>query len=396
MTHSRALLALTLLLLAVSCTGTHPQPARSPGGTPGTGAVSPSPTAANPTLTPGWPTQVISLGTPPTPAASATPTPGSTPNLAPGTVTPYAVTQDAVFGLWDLPGSDQAAAVPVAQPAGPTRSGSPTIGQPISGASSLVLAGGWVWVVTDPGSSASAQLYQLNRTSLTVVSQRALPVAVTELPNSGGELAQQDASLAATPNWLWVAAGQDLFRVDAATGSWTGPFPQDGELSSISADPSGRLLYTGGETAAGSPTVREYSGSTGSLFRQVTVPSAIVAPEVAATATGVWVGYRTGMSGAAELLSSQSLTHIEPPPSYPGQTELSPFDQVGGVDVSVSDGALWLSGQSSLSCADPRTSAVGATETVSSPPVVVAGDGVLYGSDAGALDIISPPAICFG
>ncbi|HLI57711.1 MAG TPA: hypothetical protein VKY26_11860, partial [Actinomycetota bacterium] len=257
-------------------------------------------------------------------------------------------------------------------------------------------AGGWVWVVTDPGASASAGLYQLNRTSLTVVSQRSLPVTVTVLPNSGGELAEQDAVAAAAPPWLWVAAGSDLFRVDAATGSWTGPFPEGEELSSIATDPTGRLLYTGGETAAGLATVREYNASTGSLLRQVAVPAAIVAPDVAATATGVWVGYRTGLAGEAELLSSQSLTRIEPPPTPPGESSVGPFDQIGGIGVSISDGALWLTGQSSLACADPRTAAVGASETVTAPPAVVAGGGVLYASDAGAVDVVSPPAICFG
>lgn len=369
MTHPRLLLAMALLAVTMSCSGpASPKAGRTPAA-PGSPA---SPTPVAQALVPDWPTQVRPLGT------------------SPGTATPYAVTQDAVFGLWE---ATTATATPFAQPAGPTDGGPPTLGQPIVGASGLAYGGGWVWVVTNPGASANAELFQLNRTSLTVASQRSLPIPISVLPNSGGQHGQQEAELASAGPWLWVAAGPDLFKVDAATGNWTPPLPEGEELSSISADPAGRLLYTGGETAAGVATVREYSASSGDLLRQITIPGAIVAPEVAATEGGVWVGYTTGLRGGAELLSSQTLTRIEPL-AAPGETA-GAFDRIGGVAVSVSDGALWLSGQSSLSCVDPRTAAVGASETVTSPPTVIADSGVLYASDAGAIDVVSPPAACF-
>jgi hypothetical protein len=302
---------------------------------------------------------------------------------APGT--PYAAGSGAVYGL---------AGAPFRYPAG---GGAPVFGPSIPDASGLVLAGSSVWVVTNPGAGDTAELYQLDPASLSVVSRQQIPVPLEPLPGSGGEDAVQEAAVAASAGsgFFWLGAGTDLFKVNAVSGAWSGPYPAGEEIDSMSIDPNGRMLYLGGQTLEGTAVAKELNATTGSALRQVSEPAAIAGIQVSATGNGVWISFRGGLAGSAELLSASSLARLEPPAGYSGASSSGTFEQIGGLVAEVSDGALWVSGPSVLACADPATAAVKASEVLGTQVTMLAATGVLYASDPAGLAVIDPPAECF-
>ncbi|HLI57151.1 MAG TPA: hypothetical protein VKY26_09005 [Actinomycetota bacterium] len=193
-----------------------------------------------------------------------------------------------------------------------------------------------------------------------------------------------------------MAAGEDLFRVQATTGAFVGPIPEAQQIDSVSLDPSGSLLYSGGQGSSGETIVTEYNASTGSVLQTAAIPAAVAGAEVAATDAGVWTSYRSGMAGQAELLARSTLHYAEPPQQITSEGPFTTYNEMGGVGISVSEGVLWVTSASSLTCADPTTSAVRATDTVDSSWGFVSANHALFGSSASGLSIISPPAACFG
>jgi hypothetical protein len=270
---------------------------------------------------------------------------------------------------------------------GQTISGTPVTGA--LGTPALTVTGGWVWVVVEEGDRAL--LEQLDPVTLAVHAERDLPVSDTLYPPGDA----RPVLTATVGGPLWVAAGEDVWALNPATGVVEIHFDAGDQISSMSTDPTGALLYTGGETLPVSGmVVTDYDAHTGRALHALDLPLAVAAGTVAATTDGVWVSYRTGMAGSAQELSSNDLSQIAPPPNPNG-----PFDtfyQIMGVWSGVSEGVLWLTNQVSLSCADPSAGVVRASEstTVSDP---VASSGVLYAlPSTGGVVSITPPAACFG
>ena len=115
--------------------------------------------------------------------------------------------------------------------------------------------------------------------------------------------------------------------------------------------------------------VTEYSAQTGREMDSVSEPLAAQGGGVAATDGGVWVSFPTGHAGEAFELSAKSLKQIAPPANNPGVPPSTPTYQFGGVGASVSEGTLWVTSSpratpESLTCADPATGAVRASESV--------------------------------
>jgi hypothetical protein len=111
----------------------------------------------------------------------------------------------------------------------------------------------------------------------------------------------------------------------------------------------------------------------------------------------VWVSYRTGMAGAAVELSANGLNEIAPK----ARTGVpSTYDEIGGVGASVSGGTLWVTssgttGTGTLTCADPATGGVRATESAQVRYPIASG-ALLYAFEGKDLVVITPPAKCFG
>ncbi len=263
----------------------------------------------------------------------------------------------------------------------------------------LAVAGGYVWVAV--GSGTKVVLVSLDSTTLAVRDRVSLPVK-NDLSTASPDII--DPVITSTTNGpLWAAGGEDLWALNPVTGAIETEFNTGDEIASLSTDPAGHLLYTGGVMDySGDWRVGEYDAHTGKELLQ-TVGEAVSAPIVAATTGGVWVSQRFGMSGAAVELSASALKRLAPPTS-----ELQGFgtyDQIGGVWSSVSEGTLWLTSASqvaNLVCADPATGAVRASElTTLGPFAPIAIGHVLYAltSPLGGVSnvvVIAPPAKCFG
>ena len=275
----------------------------------------------------------------------------------------------------------------------PTRyvaSGRITHGMSVSGVvgnPALTITGGWVWVVIGVG--ADAMVEQLDPTTLHVHAERSLSVKNTLYP------LQYPLLTETLGGPLWVAAGEDMWALDPSTGTVESEFDAGNEISSMSSDPSGTLLYTGGEVPGESGMiVTEYSARTGRQLDRSDQQLALAAGTVAATNGGVWVSYRSGMAGSPQELSSKDLSRVAPPinTKHPFDT----FFQMMGVSSAVSEGVLWLTSLLDLSCVDPVTSAVRASEAagVSDPTAL---GGQLYARpSSGGVVVITPPRACFG
>ncbi|HVC71193.1 MAG TPA: hypothetical protein VNC61_13135 [Acidimicrobiales bacterium] len=240
------------------------------------------------------------------------------------------------------------------------------------------------------GDGAEALVEQLDPTTLAVHSERRLPVTDTLHPSLYSPV------LTATVGGpLWVAAGEDIWALNPSTGVIETEFDAGNQIGSMSTAPDGTLLYTIGLTSDdGGSIVTEYDARTGRQLNRSDQQAAVGAGTVAATNGGVWVSYRTGMAGPALELSSKDLSKIAPPnnPNGPFDT----FDQIMGVGSGVSEGVLWLTSSNEITCANPSTSVVRASEsaTVSDP---VAIGGLLYAlPPSGGVVVITPPKTCFG
>ena len=253
----------------------------------------------------------------------------------------------------------------------------------------LTVTGSWVWVVVDQGADILAE--QLDPTTLALHATRVL--AEQSAPEPPGSV------VAATVDGpLWVATGVNVWALNPTTGAVETSFTTAGAVASMSTDPAGSLLYVSSRlpTDDGAQVIGEYSAQNGRLLHTRTDIGVLYPGTLAATVGGVWVSVRTGMQGGAAELSSDGLNHVAPPIN-----QVFPiFDQTMGVWSGVSEGVLWLSSTSNLTCADPNRGAIRASETQSDAiapesPVVASGH-VLYGqAAAGGVVAITPPAACW-
>ena len=274
----------------------------------------------------------------------------------------------------------------------------PSISGLVAGAS-LTVTGGWVWVVI--GTANSVVVEQLNPSTLAVTNKESLPVK----DGVSGQGVVYPVLTATVDGPLWVAGGDDLWASNPTTGAPETEFDTGNNILSMSTDPTGSLLYTGGQTTAGGMIVTEYNAQTGLELQRSDKPlyleQAIGTGSVSATNSGVWISVRYGMAGGAFELSDNSLSEIASPPSR--VETFGTYDQIMGVGSSVSEGTLWLTNlgpndTGTLTCADPTTGAVRASEqAVVAVFAPIAQGQLLYAVTAsGGVVVITPPAKCFG
>jgi len=269
--------------------------------------------------------------------------------------------------------------------------------QGLIGTSSLAIAGGWVW--TAVGVDNDVVLKQISPLTLSLASSQSLPVTGEF---SGYTLAPD---LVATVNGpLWVAADEDLWSLNPSTGEVERELKTASAIASMSTDPTGRLLYTASPlTANGGTTVTEYNARTGQELSQMTEAATTGPGTVSAANGGVWLSARSGMAGGTVELSASGLAEIAPTPSE--RLGFGTYDQIGGVWATVSEQTLWLtneSGTANLTCADPTTGAVRASDSTPETVSIPISDGQkLYAiasttNDQQEVIVITPPATCFG
>jgi hypothetical protein len=163
---------------------------------------------------------------------------------------------------------------------------------------------------------------------------------------------------------LWVDAGKRLVLFDPGTAAIFRSLPvPPGILDSFLPDPSGRDLCVAAtlESKKTEPFVvyRVEAASRRILARREL--SFVVGGEVtAATAAGVWVAVRYGMSGTAMLLDGPQLTTTKPPTPEPVADSLpSPGADIStGFSTTIVGGVAWLVGSTGVACVPPSTAAV--------------------------------------
>ena len=283
-------------------------------------------------------------------------------------------------------------------------SGAVTLGRAVVGLYGSVLltvTGGWVWMVVAVGDDVV--LRQLDPSTLALHASESLRVKNGVSPVGPPFIYPALTSTLNGP--MWVAAGDDLWALNPATGAVETKFNTGIETASMSTDPAGNLLYIGEDgTADGKTSVTEFNARTGQeLVRTSFV--AVGGALVAATTGGVWVSTRSGMAGGVVELSANDLQKAIAPPASADQG-FGTFDAMGGVETSVSEGTLWLTGlgigdDPTLTCADPTTGVVRASESPMFVSSSVASGHLLYAVESfddgvGEVVAITPPAKCFG
>ncbi len=268
-----------------------------------------------------------------------------------------------------------------------------TSGQMIHGAATsgtmgdpaLTVTGGWVWIVLQVG--AEARVMQLDPSTMAVEGERFLTVT------DNTSFSPVPVLTATIGGPLWVADGEQLWSLNPSTGVVENEIETGNEIDSMSTDPTGALLYTGGQTPGQyGMAVTEYDARTGQQLVRSYQRGAIAGGTVAATEGGVWVSFRTGMAGPALELSSADLSTIVRPGQHNG---LGPFDQIMGVGSGVSEGVLWLSAVTSLACTDPGSGVIRATEPTDVFDPIASGGRLYALSRPEAVVVITPPPACF-
>lgn len=241
-----------------------------------------------------------------------------------------------------------------------------------------------------PREPRSRHAHQLDPSTLKLRRSVALPAPALTPPDFPG-------AIAAVPGGtLWVGVGAELYRLDSTTAAVTAAFAQPGSLTGLSVSPDSALVYTAGRMAGGNGLiVTERDATSGVRLASHSFAFAVAGGQVSASTAGVWVSYGTGMLGSAVELRSSDLAEMVPP-NGATPTLATPFAAAMGFATSISGGVLWLYGTQDLSCANPVTGHVRATEPVNTgvEGPVVAFRGALYVATSNGLAVVAPPSAC--
>ena len=163
--------------------------------------------------------------------------------------------------------------------------GQETKGPSITGTAygpALAVSGGWVWVVV--GGATDVVVEQLNPSSLAVIQKESFAVR-----DGTAEGVVYPVVTATKGGPLWISGSDDLWALNPNTGAVETEFDTGNEISFMSTDPTGGLLYTAGPMSdEGGTTIIEYDAHTGRELRRKGFDSTAPAA-VAATTGGVWV-----------------------------------------------------------------------------------------------------------
>jgi hypothetical protein len=279
---------------------------------------------------------------------------------------------------------------------------------PLSGAAGLTgprfpvngigLGVGSVWVFgarPAGGSNVSLVLYQVNRSTLTVIRRWRLSgpqgrsglVAVT--PGSGGT--------------EWVGFLGTIWRINASSGAVVSRIRVSHGLtiSDVSTNPSGRLLYVAANTSGGGSAVLQYSARTGRKLASNArgdLRFSVGGARLTAAPGGVWVSFRTGMLGETVLLRQSDLRMVKlPGVGRPG----SLFAWAMFANTEFAGRSLFLARlDGRIGCMNPGTGFIRARGRVSrlinSGQLIGAAPSgrVLYGLARAGVIAITPPVAC--
>ena len=144
---------------------------------------------------------------------------------------------------------------------------------------------------------------------------------------------------------LWALSPDALQLVEPTTGRMLThiALPAADKPADVAVEPDGRYVDVSAWSVASSPgeaVVLELSTSSGALVKNLDVPFADSAPLLTAVSNGVWLSFRTGMTGMTERVDEGSLA-LTPSPygAGPGVSEGAGMFAPPAPDVATMGGA---------------------------------------------------------
>jgi hypothetical protein len=167
---------------------------------------------------------------------------------------------------------------------------------------------------------------------------------------------------------FWIGSGSSLFLVNASTAKVVRHKSFGVEISSISVDPTGSLLYVAldelnkkGLVRAHAPApvvVEELNAKTGHVLDHAGTIGALGSAALEAVLGGVWVSARGGMAGTAVLLRAGGLAMVKPPTGSTSFNDSIPTMGASitmGIETAYISSTVWLAAADGLSCVAPST-----------------------------------------
>lgn len=243
-------------------------------------------------------------------------------------------------------------------------SGAVRQGRRLPAASELFVAGGAVDTLVPAGETARGApvwpwaLWRLRPPGTVLERVGVLHLASGQVPvvPTGG--------LVAGTTDTWVGAGTSVVEIDSATGAVRRRLRLADQVTSVAVSPGGRHLYVAVDRTGSDPladpaaVVSERDASTGRLIATRGYRFSVDGADLVAVGGGLWVSYRTGMAGNAELYAAAGLR-----PLATATGRLAPVwrilsqggEVIQGPSVTVSGDHAWLTSPVGLACVDPDT-----------------------------------------
>lgn len=257
----------------------------------------------------------------------------------------------------------------------------------------VVVAGGRLWV---PFTTAAGRVVLLGLDPRSLERDATIRLARAGMP--GDPLAFTTDALGKR---LYVGAGRTVFVVAARTGRILTRYRVPARaITSLAVTPDRTRLYVTWNTPPSATSAMLALDPGTGRARSAVVRFDDYSMVLTATAAGVWV---TNGSGHTLRITFRPARHL----ARPARTAVTYGGGGFTVDSVVQHGVVWVSGSTSLACADARTGRVRARAKVPSPQhyaaninSLVAVDGHLFAyylADAGPTSLLielTPPAAC--
>ena len=191
------------------------------------------------------------------------------------------------------------------------------------------------------------------------------PITVSRGPLVSGPVTVSHGPLVGGRDF-WFGSGDFLSLLNVSTGVVLRTVNLGAPIASISVDPARNLLYVGLDELATHPlakvtsVVNELNATTGRLLSHADFDFTLGPIGVDAVRGGVWVAYRGGMAGSAELLHARNLVAAASPPAHTAQLELKILagggePAVGGIWPTPVGSSLWLWAAHGTGCVAPAS-----------------------------------------
>ena len=277
----------------------------------------------------------------------------------------------------------------------------------------LAVAAGYLWISCGrsfAGDALGPLLCQVDPRTLAVVRQVQLPPPQAPAPGAYTLWVAEGPG-----DTVWVGYGQTLVHLSSGDGALLSSVPiASGTVASVSVDPAQHSLYVAlsyppvaGRTV--DAAVLEFDAHSGHLLAGTpatsTVTESVAGGALTAVPGGVWMSFRTGMSGETLFLRQSDLAVVGPPSSLLEEAQpAGVFSWIMGASTIYGDGALFVVNQNGvMACVDPSRGVPRAQEhpadALGSYVQLLAVDpisGQVFATDGNGLQSITPPPSCRG